>query len=67
MVQSKMMPAYNAIWHWAKIEPPEDQEALAAMRAALAARYPLERFNAARKRVDPDNILANDMVDKLIS
>ena len=66
MVQDKLMPKYNATWHWAKIEPPEDAQRLAAMRAALAARFPLERFNAYRSKLDPDNILGNRLLDELL-
>ena len=35
------------------------------MRERLAQRYPLEQFAAMRKRVDPKNILANDIIDAL--
>jgi hypothetical protein len=48
MVQDSLMPQYGASWHWAKIEVPEDPQRLAAMRAALAERFPLQRFNAYR-------------------
>jgi hypothetical protein len=48
MVQDKLMPQYGASWHWAKIEVPEDAARLAAMRAALAERFPLQRFNQYR-------------------
>jgi L-galactono-1,4-lactone dehydrogenase len=64
--QDKLMPSYNATWHWAKIEPPTDPQRLAAMRSALAQRFPLERFNAHRARLDPDNILGNRLLDGLI-
>jgi hypothetical protein len=60
------MPTYHATWHWAKIEPPEDPKRLAAMRSALASRFPLELFNAQRARLDPDNILGNKLLDQLI-
>jgi hypothetical protein len=63
------MPKYGASWHWAKIERPEGEEAgpqLAAMRAALAARFPLASFNAWRARLDPHGILGSDMVDSLL-
>lgn len=36
------------------------------MRERLAKRYPLEQFAAARRRLDPKGILANDILDKLI-
>jgi hypothetical protein len=67
LVQDQLMPAYGATWHWAKIEPPADNpQHLAAMRAALASRFPLDRFNAQRARLDPDNILGNALLDELI-
>ena len=66
MVEDRLMPRYGATWHWAKIEPPHgNAERLAAMRAALAERYPLERFNAARAALDPDGLLGNELVDAL--
>lgn len=65
-MQDKLMPAYNATCHWAKIEPPADPQRLAAMRSALAQRFPLQQFNAHRARLDPDNILGNQLLDGLI-
>ncbi len=66
LIQRKLMPKYGASWHWAKIEAPEDPGDLAAMRAALAARFPLAEFNAWRARLDPDNILSNELLDTLL-
>lgn len=66
LVQDKLMPKYGATWHWAKIEPPADPQRLDAMRAALAARFPLDRFNAHRARLDPDGILGNRLLDSLL-
>lgn len=66
LVQDKLMPRYGATWHWAKIEPPPEAARLSAMKAALAQRFPLERFNAARARLDPDNLLGNRLLDQLI-
>jgi L-galactono-1,4-lactone dehydrogenase len=63
------MPRYNATWHWAKIEPPAGPDAaaaLAAMRARLAARFDLRAFNAARARLDPDNILGSALLDEVL-
>jgi hypothetical protein len=66
MVEDKLMPSYHASWHWAKIEPPQDNPArLAAMRGRLAERFPVAAFNAARAQLDPNDILANNMVDTL--
>lgn len=66
MVQDKLMPKYNAVWHWAKIEVPQDPQRLEAMRQALAQRFPVARFNAYRALLDPDNILGNRLVDTLL-
>jgi L-galactono-1,4-lactone dehydrogenase len=73
LVEDRLMPRYGASWHWAKIEPPTDggdaaaaAARLAHMQAALAARFPLDELNAARARLDPKNILANNMFDTLL-
>jgi L-galactono-1,4-lactone dehydrogenase len=66
LVERRMMPRYGAAWHWAKIEPPQGAEDLARMRGALARRYPLDRFNAARAELDPKNVLGNALVDGLL-
>ncbi len=61
------MPKYGASWHWAKIEDPGTEGERAAMRAQLAARFPLERFAAARAAVDPKGILGSPALDQLIA
>jgi hypothetical protein len=69
MVEERLMPRYGAAWHWAKIEPPAGPGAeprLAAMRAALAARYPLGDLAAARRELDPKNVLGSAMFDRLL-
>ena len=67
LMQQSVMKKYNAIEHWAKIEVPETEDDIKEKRAQLRARYPLEDFVDARKRLDPKNILGNDLVDKLLS
>ena len=57
---------YGAVEHWAKIEVPSDPRELAGLRARLAARYPLAAFSALRERVDPNNVLGNELVDTLL-
>ena len=56
------MPKYHATEHWAKIELdtllPRDLQ-------RLAARYPVQAFNVARNKLDPKNILANEVVDRV--
>ena len=60
------MPKYKAVDHWAKIEvvdlTPEDKS---LVRKRLAERYPVTNFNAARRRLDPKNILSNHIIDDL--
>lgn len=43
-----------------------DPEELAELRARLRRRYPLEAFEAARQRLDPKNILGNELLDTLL-
>lgn len=72
MVEDRLMPRYGAAWHWAKIEPPPADGGpaaaarLARMRAALAARFPLERLRDARRELDPKNVLGSDLFDTLL-
>ncbi|GBF99677.1 L-galactono-1,4-lactone dehydrogenase [Raphidocelis subcapitata] len=73
LVEEKLMPRYGASWHWAKIEPPSPDDGagdaagrLDRMRAALAARFPLERLRAARRELDPKNVLGSGMFDSLL-
>jgi len=56
----------GAAEHWAKVELPGSEAELVALRRALNARFPLERFNAARQELDPNNVLGNDLVDALL-
>ena len=39
---------------------------LRALQSRLAARYPVARFAAARKQLDPKGILSNNLVDTLL-
>ena len=57
------MPKYDAVEHWAKIEVPHLD--LEAARRRMRDRYPVEDFNSWRRELDPKNILANDIIDKL--
>lgn len=49
IVNERLVPRFNAVWHWAKLEAPdahtqaggEGAKELARIRARLAARYPL--------------------------
>jgi L-galactono-1,4-lactone dehydrogenase len=74
LVEKHLLGKYGAVEHWAKIEVPylhdgksPDKNTVAAMKARLGKKYPLKEFNAARKRLDPKNILGNDLVDTLLT
>jgi L-galactono-1,4-lactone dehydrogenase len=77
LVEKHLLNKYGAVEHWAKIEVPflkdddgktvVDKKTVAAMKARLGKIYPLEKFNAARKKLDPKNILGNDLVDTLLT
>lgn len=66
LVERELTRKYGAAEHWAKIELPSDPGAAAALRARVAARYPVAEFAAARRRLDPHNILGNELVDALL-
>mmetsp|Transcript_486 Transcript_486/g.1413 ORF Transcript_486/g.1413 Transcript_486/m.1413 type:complete len:581 (-) Transcript_486:158-1900(-) len=57
--RAAVLDRYSAVDHWAKIEVPPSPEGVKAMQQRLAGRYPVEEFNAARRDLDPKNILAN--------
>lgn len=63
-MEREILPRYGGVPHWAKLEV----ERLGADRARqmLAQRFPLEKFNAARARLDPKNILSNHMLDQAL-
>ncbi len=60
------MPKYKAVDHWAKVEvvdlTPEDKS---LVRKRIAERYPVTAFNAARRWLDPKDILSNHIIDDL--
>lgn len=66
LVGRELTPKYNAAEHWAKIEAPAEEGELAAMRGRLAGRYPTAAFAAARRRLDPRNILGSARLDALL-
>jgi len=74
LVNERLVPRYNAVWHWAKLELPpghdqpgsEGAKELARIRARLAARYPVALYNTYREVVDPNNVLANEWLSALL-
>ena len=66
MCRRALWPKYGAHQHWAKIELPADAVALDTVRARLAERFPLEELRAAKRWLDPKNVLGNTLVDTLL-
>ncbi len=46
LVSTRLAPRFNAAWHWAKLEVPRSSGELKAVRARLAARFPLKQVRA---------------------
>ena len=67
-VLGPLMEKYNARTHWAKIELPyyeTERHRIFAMRKSLRRCFPIDEFNSWRKKLDPNNILANEIIDQL--
>ncbi|WCJ33342.1 L-galactono-1 4-lactone dehydrogenase mitochondrial [Euphorbia peplus] len=65
LTQAKLWDKYSAFEHWAKIEVPKDKEELAALQSRLKRRFPVDAYNKARKELDPNRILSNNLLEKL--
>ncbi|CAG7869832.1 unnamed protein product [Brassica rapa] len=66
LTQAKLWDQYSAYEHWAKIEQiPKDKEELEALQERLRKRFPVDAYNKARRELDPNRILSNNMVEKL--
>ncbi|XP_051138739.1 L-galactono-1,4-lactone dehydrogenase, mitochondrial [Andrographis paniculata] len=65
LTQTTLWDEYSAYEHWAKIEVPKAQDELAALQARLRKRFPVDAYNQARKELDPNGILSNNMIEKL--
>lgn len=65
LTQAELWDRYSAYEHWAKIEVPKDKEELAALQARLRKRFPVDAYNEARRELDPNGILSNNMLEKL--
>jgi len=63
--QQQLWDSFSAFEHWAKIEVPADTESLSWVQERLRKRFPVESFQRARAELDPNNILANDVIDCL--
>ncbi|KAK7267145.1 hypothetical protein RIF29_19809 [Crotalaria pallida] len=65
LTQANLWDQYSAYEHWAKIEVPKNKEELAALQERLRKRFPVDAYNKARKELDPNKIVANNMLEKL--
>ncbi|CAN0907940.1 L-galactono-1,4-lactone dehydrogenase, mitochondrial [Linum grandiflorum] len=65
LTQTELWDKYGAYEHWAKIELPRDKDDQAALRERLRKRFPVDAYNAARKRLDPNRIFSNNKLEKL--
>ena len=53
----------NAVSHWAKQEIPGTVWDILELQESMEAKYPLDKFNAARSFLDPKNILGNSLIN----
>ena len=68
MCKRELFQKYAAAEHWAKIEPAElSSKELQLLQKRLANHYPMQDFRAARKRLDPKNILSNEFTDLVLA
>ncbi|XP_021744521.1 L-galactono-1,4-lactone dehydrogenase, mitochondrial-like [Chenopodium quinoa] len=65
LTQNQLWDPYSAYEHWAKIEIPKNKEELPDLQARLKKRFPVDAYNKARKELDPNRILSNNMLEKL--
>jgi len=47
------------------LQVPKDKDELAALQARLRNRFPVDAYNKARKELDPNRILSNNMLDPI--
>ena len=64
-VEAVQLEEFRAYPHWAKLEPPprSDIVGIASLRKYVAGRFDVQAFNAARRELDPYNIMANGFID----
>lgn len=63
--QRQLWNRFSAYEHWAKIEVPDNEEELAWMHERIHKRFPVDMYNRARMELDPNQILSNDLLEKL--
>lgn len=67
LCRHRLWQPYGAHQHWAKIELPADAADVEVVRRRLRARFPVDELNAARRELDPRNILSNALLDGLLA
>ncbi|KMT15130.1 hypothetical protein BVRB_3g062480 [Beta vulgaris subsp. vulgaris] len=65
LTQTRLWDIYSAYEHWAKIEIPKDKDERIDLQARLKKRFPVDAYVKARKELDPNTILSNNMIEKL--
>ncbi|KAL2927591.1 L-galactono-1 4-lactone dehydrogenase mitochondrial, partial [Bienertia sinuspersici] len=65
LTQRQLWDLYSAYEHWAKVEIPKNKEEILDLQARLRKRFPVDAYNKARKELDPNRILSNNMIEKL--
>ncbi|EGD82570.1 galactonolactone dehydrogenase [Salpingoeca rosetta] len=65
LVADNLDAKYDAYVHWAKLEVPTDPAELRELRARMRERFPVDRFNHFRRRLDPRGVLSNTFIAKL--
>lgn len=66
LCERELMPKYGAKWHWAKLEPGQDQERLQRIREHLREHYDVGKFNFVRRALDPENNLGNQWLNAVL-
>jgi L-galactono-1,4-lactone dehydrogenase len=82
MSMNLLADQYGGQTHWAKIELPEKfsgsgnssssqscvyEDELNALRDRLSRKFPIDSFNECRAALDPENVLANHLIDELFA
>jgi len=65
LCMDRIWEKYGAVEHWAKVEVPATSGGVTQLQERLQKRFPVDEFNRARARLDPKNILSNELVDTL--
>ncbi|CAI5476928.1 unnamed protein product [Closterium sp. Yama58-4] len=61
----RLWDKYGAHEHWAKIEIPSDPATREWLVSRVARDFPVAKLNEYRRKLDPKNVLANDMLNVL--